>query len=92
MSFSRSKCGFKNNEIQTGNDLQVKGLISLWISINYKKTIFVKDLADFMNRQIVKSAYGVVSFQFIPLNKDDEIVQFEIPKGKAQLSTTKSSQ
>lgn len=88
MSFECDKCGFKNNEIQTGNDLQVKGVDFLMDINKLQGKDYVKDLADFMNRQVVKSAYGVVSFQFIPLNKDDEVVQFEIPKGKAQLSTT----
>ncbi|KAL6928836.1 hypothetical protein ACO0SA_002166 [Hanseniaspora valbyensis] len=90
MSFECDKCGFKNNEIQTGNDLQVKGVL---FNMDINKLLnngdnYTKDLADFMNRQIVKSAYGVVSFQFIPLDQEkNEIVQFEIPKGKAQLST-----
>lgn len=89
MSFECDKCGFKNNEIQTGNDLEVKGVdFTLDIRQLLNNENWVKDLADFMNRQIVKSAYGVVSFKFIPSNTEDEIVQFEIPKGKAQLSTT----
>ncbi|XBW36984.1 hypothetical protein QEN19_002564 [Hanseniaspora menglaensis] len=89
MSFECEKCGFKNNEIQTGNDLQVKGVTFNMEINNLQKDKYTKDLADFMNRQIVKSTYGVVSFQFIPLDSDkNEIVQFEIPKGKAQLSTT----
>lgn len=90
MSFECDKCGFKNNEIQTGNDLEVKGVLfnMEMHKLQTNEINYTKDLADFMNRQVVKSTYGVVSFQFIPLDsKNQNIVEFEIPKGKAQLST-----
>ncbi|CRL00346.1 CLUMA_CG013619, isoform A [Clunio marinus] len=53
MSFSCDHCGFQNNEIQSGAEIQPKGI---------KLTLTVKDVTD-LNRRIVKSDYSAIRIE-----------------------------
>ncbi|XP_043239740.1 zinc finger protein ZPR1-like [Amphibalanus amphitrite] len=78
MSFECPECGYKNNEIQSGQEIQDKGIT---IKLELKS-------AEDMNRTVVKSEYAIISVPELELEIPNTAKKAEVTTVEGILSRT----